>query len=189
MPTFGHGSVHERIRIVSEEILANPEAPSLYVKRAHLFLEDGVIEKAILDLGSAIEKGGEEYPPALMCYAELYQQIGSHDAALEYIDRFLDLQQIHTTGFGIRADILVSMGKTPSALNYYKKIVIHTPTLSPENYYDIIDLLIKEVWLDEALFYCREAKRKLGPLLVLDEKIVHIHTLSPNYEEAISHLD
>jgi len=189
LPTFGHGSVHERIRLVGEEILANPEDASLYVKRAHLFLEDGVIEKAMLDLGSAIEKGGEEYPPALMCYAQLYQQIGSHDAALDYIDRFLDLQQINVIGFGIKADILVSLEANSAALDFYKKIVIHTTNPSPENYYDIVDLLIEEVRLDEALFYCREAKRKLGPLLILDEKIVHIQTLSANYEAAIDPLD
>ncbi len=189
LAVFGHGEVHERIRIVGEEITAAPEDASLYVKRAYLYLEDGDFDMTIADLNFAQELEGESYPPLLMCSSEMYHKLGANEAALKYIDAFLDEQPFHVLGFRTKAQILESLNDIPAAIDYYKKVVIHTTTPLPENYLSIIDNLSLDDRVDEAVFYCKEAMRTFGPILTFQEKLIDIYMEAGRYHEAIVVLD
>ena len=118
LPALGHGDVHQRIDIVTEEIALDSMNGHLFVKRASLYLEDGDFMNTVLDLETAVSLTSEDFPPYLMASANMYHKLGAYDAALKYIDRFLEMKNIHVLGFRTKANILQSKGDIDAAIKY-----------------------------------------------------------------------
>ena len=55
---FGHGELHDRINLVSQELQLRPNLPELYVKRGGLFMDDGDYQNTILDIEKAKSLAG-----------------------------------------------------------------------------------------------------------------------------------
>jgi len=175
---FASGEMKERIQMINDSIKANPENSSLYVDRAQVYLESGDIEMAVLDLQSARQIAGKDIPSSLACYAEIYHRLGDHEVAQEYVDRLLDVEPFSVSAFKSKAKILESVGDLPSAIDYYKKVILYDKTPLPENYMSIVDNLLKENREHEAIFYCKQAINKLGPLLSFEQKLADIQVAS-----------
>jgi tetratricopeptide (TPR) repeat protein len=186
---FAHGEVHERILIVSEEIANSPNDPMLYVKRANMYLEDGDYDETILDIYKAIEIGGDNYAPVKMVTAHMYFKLGMNEIALKHIDHFLILEEDHVLGLLTKAKILVEMKQNEQAAEYFQQAIEKTTTHLPENFMDLVNVLVESGQLELALQYCELAQFKFGKLLVFDLKIIEIANQKEDYEMVLKILD
>lgn len=189
MSVFGHGEVHERITIASEEIAKSPNDPMLYVKRASLFLEDGDYDETILDIDRAKALSSEEFPPIKMLNAQMYFKLEMYDVALKHIDKFLELEENHVLGTITKAKILKGLNEFDEAAKYYKLAIDNTTTHLPENFMDLINSLIQDNQLELAFEYCNIAQEKFGELLVFQLKAIDIAKLQNEYEVVLNILD
>lgn len=186
---FGHGEVHERIVLVSEEINAAPNNADLYIKRANLYLEDGDFNEVILDINKAKSLAGKNFPPTKMLNAQMYFKLQSNEVALKHINEFLALEEMHVLGLLTKAKILVELDKREEAIECYKLAIENTSTLLPENFIDLINTMVDDLQYKEALQYCELAQLKFGQLLIFDLKSIEIAKLLEDYEFVLSKLD
>jgi tetratricopeptide (TPR) repeat protein len=186
---FAHGEVHERIVIATEEINAAPNDPLLYVKRANLYLEDGDYDETILDIYQAIEIGGENFAPVKMVTAHMYFKLGMNEIALKHIDHFLILEEDHVLGLLTKAKILVEMKQHEQAAEYFQQAIEKTTTHLPENFMDLVNVLVESDQLELALQYCELAQFKFGKLLIFDLKAIEIAKQKEDYAMVLQILD
>jgi tetratricopeptide (TPR) repeat protein len=181
--------VHERIVIATEEINAAPNDPLLYVKRANLYLEDGDYDETILDIYQAIEIGGENFAPVKMVTAHMYFKLGMNEIALKHIDHFLILEEDHVLGLLTKAKILVEMKQHEQAAEYFQQAIEKTTTHLPENFMDLVNVLVESDQLELALQYCELAQFKFGKLLIFDLKAIEIAKQKEDYAMVLQILD
>lgn len=171
---FGHGEIHDRINLVTEEISQTPNNPVLYIKRGSLYMDDGDYDKTFLDIEAAKVLAGDEYPPTMFLLAKMYFKLGTYDIALKHINNFLSKQENHVLGLLTKAKILVALDKNDEAVIYYQLAIQKTTTLLPENFMDLINVQIADGQLDAAYQNYELAQLKFGNLLVFDLKAIDI---------------
>lgn len=186
---YGHGEIHERIDIVSKEIIGSPNDPMLYIKRASLYLDDGDFDETILDIERAKLLAGEDYPPAMMTYASMCYKMGTYEIALRHIDNFLSNEEGHVLGMLTKAKILRELDNNKAAAEYYRLAIEKTTTHLPENFLDLINVLIEDEEFETAFEVYEAAENKFGRLLVMDLKAMEIAKASNDYTKLFGILD
>ncbi len=189
MTSYGHGEIHERISIVSDEISGDPENSMLYIKRASLYLDDGDYDATILDIEKANELAGENFPPAMITYANLCYKMTTYEVALRHIDDFLSYKENHVLGLLTKAKILRALKNNKAAAEYYKLAIEKTTTHLPENFLDLINVLIQDKDYDTALEAYDAAVEKFGKLLVLDLKAMEIAKANNDHTTLLNIID
>lgn len=83
---FSEGRLSEAIAAYNEAIDLNPTSPSLYARRARVYVEQGDIENAIADYEKAIELQPRS-PENYRALADLYYQQGDYESALQIYEQ------------------------------------------------------------------------------------------------------
>ncbi|MCB0501762.1 MAG: hypothetical protein KDD32_03710 [Bacteroidetes bacterium] len=186
---FGHGELHDRINLVSQELQLRPNLPELYVKRGGLFMDDGDYQNTILDIEKAKSLAGEDYPPCMFLLAKMYFKLETYDAALKEINNFLATEDDHVLGLLTKAEILIALDENEAAAKCYQQAIEKTTTLLPENFFDLINVQIANDQLDNAFKNYQLAQLKFGNLLVFDLKAIEIAELRNDYTSIHEILD
>ncbi|MEZ5007126.1 MAG: hypothetical protein R2753_03120 [Chitinophagales bacterium] len=171
---YGHGEIHDRINLVTEEISQSPNDPVLYIKRGSLYMDDGDYDKTFLDIEAAKALAGEEYPPTMFLLAKMCFKMETYDIALRHINSFLSKEEGHVLGLLTKAKILTALEENDEAANFYQQAIEKTTTLLPENFMDLINVQIEAGQLDAAYQNYELAQMKFGNLLVFDLKAIEI---------------
>ena len=171
---LAQSDIPQQLDVVTESILQDPGNASLFVQRATLHLEVMDLESALSDLGKSTELAGENFPPALITLATLYLQQDDYSTALQYVDHFLNIKRINIRGFQLKAEILEAQGEFEEAIDYRKKVLIHSDKDHLAYYLSVIELLRKQERYPEAIFYCQTAKRVMGRLPEIDGQLAEL---------------
>lgn len=83
---FSEGRLGDAIAAYNEAIDLNPTSPSLYARRARVYVEQGEIESAIADYEEAIELQPRS-PENYRALADLYYQQGDYESALRVYEQ------------------------------------------------------------------------------------------------------
>lgn len=83
---FSEGRLSEAIAAYNEAIDLNPTSPSLYARRARVYVEQGNVESAIADYEKSIELQPRS-PENYRALADLYYQQGDYESALQVYEQ------------------------------------------------------------------------------------------------------
>lgn len=131
--SFGHGDLHERILLVSQEIKTHPDSASLYFKRAKLYFHHNEFDLSILDLDQAAHLGFHD-PLIDLFYAKANQKLQKHDSALFYTNKILRNDTSNVNAIKIQAQVLFAQKDFTKSGIAYENLINKSRRTLPENY-------------------------------------------------------
>lgn len=185
--SLAHGELHERIKVVSEEIKTFPDSAFLYLKRGELYFLHEDFQKSIMDFDSCTILGLDD-PRLHLGFANSYGEIGKYHTAIEHLDKILTNNKLDVNALRLKGQLLYESGQYLKAAHNFEKVIFNAKKSFPELYIEAsfawensndVNALLKA---SESIIMGIE---KLGDLLVFYNRLVEIHLKSKDYTSAL----
>jgi len=137
-PNFGHGDLHERILLLSEKIVSNPDSASLYFERAKLYFYHKEFSLSIDDLNSSGKLGYED-PLKDLFYAKANQKLNNYNKTLKYTSKILAEDTANVNAIKIQAEVFFDQENYLQSANAYDNLINSSRRTLPENYLNASD--------------------------------------------------
>lgn len=134
-PAWAHGSVHERIDVVSTQLAEHPKDGALYVLRATLHLEHGDAGDALKDLDAA-EKVGGELSGIPVLRARALAVLGRRGEALKVLGEHLAVHPESVGAYLTRASLHEEATQHKAAALDYARAIEHADLPKADYYLD-----------------------------------------------------
>ncbi|MBK7403723.1 MAG: hypothetical protein IPJ41_03580 [Phycisphaerales bacterium] len=185
-----HPDLGERITHVTSQIAANPENPSLWIRRGRLFRDNREWERALADVDHALELDPGIEAAQLLRVAVLVQ-LDRPGEALAGADRYLDQHADDPEALVLHARALVALGQPRTAAADLDAAIRRME-------HPAIDLLVERARtlaageggdLDAALKSLDEAAGLVGPVISLRLEAVRLAHAAGRDDLALPRLD
>jgi predicted Zn-dependent protease len=182
-----HGSVHERIEAIGEELARRPGDASLLVERGDLWVLDGSHALAARDFEAA-----QAIDPALpdleRKLANALLQAGEPSRALPHLDALLAREPDHADGLLVRARVQAALGRREAADRDYERAIALSSPPSPRLYRERAQLAREGGDPETAIQTLEAGIARLGPIAALIELAGEIERERGRHEAALGHL-
>jgi tetratricopeptide (TPR) repeat protein len=183
-----HDGLVKQIAALSAQIAQSPSSPSLYVKRAELYRENGQWNEALADLDRA-----ERIEPAIaisnLVRAHVNLDRRDWQAAVDAATRFISRQPEHADARVVRARAYAQLGRhEPSAADFTSALAVRP---LPDLYIERAKVLAGpgRGALEPALRSLDEGIARLGPIVTLELEAIQLELRLNNYDAALARLD
>lgn len=183
-----HGTFHDLITTVSDQIKTEPDNAELYVKRSRLCLEHEDWESALVDL----ERADRLAPGMLesdLIRGEALALAGRWDAALAVLNDLLKAHADQPSALLQRARVLKHLQQDGPCLNDYRLALDKTPHPEPELFQEVAEALMARAMGGEAVAVLQRGLKAFGDIPSLVLKAMEIETAAGQFDAALSRID
>lgn len=195
----GHGSAHEQILKLSEQIEASPKDPQLYLQRADLYLAHQYPEAALNDYQQALQ-----LEPGLIAaklgLGTIQLQMGEFKPALASLNDYIKVVEKDSRAWVCRARVHYALGEFQKSVEDYENAVRHTPTPRPEWFLEQAQATVEWLWKDGSVEDKKNAYRnavgkidagiaKLGSAVTLELAAMDYERLAGDFDQAIKRVE
>lgn len=180
----GHGSVHDRLAAVEDQIADSPTAAPLYLRRAALLGEHEDWVPALRDCDRA-----QQLDPAIevdLMRGNLLLAAAQPAAAVTALDRFLLRHPDHPPALISRSRALMKLGRQPAAIVDLRAAVRHSTTLEPDLVVELADALAAHAEPLEAITALDSGIAKLGAAPALAVRALELELTLKNFDAALA---
>ena len=190
LPSYAHGSFHERIARANRAVEAEPDAPGPYLRRAEIRRHHGDLVEAMADLerAAAMDPGGREVD---YLRGHVYLDSGRHEDAEAAFGRFLAHEPRNPAALEGRARALAALGRHLEAADAYSHAIESRPVAVPATYLARADALARagDEYLPEALRGLDAGLAALGPVMTLQRAAIDLEIRRGNFDAALARLE
>lgn len=183
-----HGTFHELVTAISDEIAEQPRNAALYFKRARLHLEHADWKSTLIDL----EMTDRLAPGALesgLVRGQALALAGMPDAAKDTLDEFLKTHAAHPLGLLERARVLKTLEQHDASLADYRQALDNTLHPEPDLFHEAAGALAERALHEEALQVLRRGLKTFGDVPSLVLKAMEIEIATGQYDAALTRVD
>lgn len=141
-PAFAGPSLQKHLAAIAEHIAADPQNPSLYLRRALVHSDSAHNSLALKDVATAERMGGVTAGTQLT-RGILYYRIGKFAEALRRFDQALKTKPDHLVALSYRSRLLRDMQQTNAALADYRRLIALNPAVDAGHYVSAATLMLK----------------------------------------------
>jgi tetratricopeptide (TPR) repeat protein len=165
---LGHGTYHELIEEVDNELALRPNDSTLLTRRAFIHVEHEDWKTALVDLERALRSGANESDLSYLRGRALASG-GLHEAAREELDRYIATHEDAGMARLERARVLGKLGVHEASLNDYRAFLKASTQMEPEFVIEMAEAMAAQGLHDEALSVLASGIKQIGnvPQLVL----------------------
>lgn len=185
---LAHGTFHERLRHMQEEIEARPGDPLLQCRMAELHSEHGNLPEAL----AAVERAAEidpEYVLLDLVRGAIFLQTRRLPEARAALDRYLTKSPGNSHALLLRARTKVAAVEPGEALADYREALRVATNPQPDLYQEVSDALLAQGSSDEALTVLETGLRVLGPIPSLTLRAMDLEVGTGRFDAALSRVD
>lgn len=183
-----HGSFHELVTALSEEITAQPANAELYFKRARLHLEHADWKATLIDL----EMTDRLAPGVLetgLIRGQAMTVAGMPDAAKALLDEFLQTHVDHPIGLLERARVLKKLEQHEASLADYRLALERTAHPEPDLFHETATALAERGHSKEAVQVLQRGLKTFGDVPSLVLKAMEIETAMGQFDAALTRVE
>ncbi len=187
---FAHGDLDLQIERISKRIEKNPSNANLYLKRGQLYNQHKEPKKAKQDYLLARNLDNSLLITDLLL-AQMFSDNNEVNAALPYVNLFLENHTNHSIALITRAKIYQQMGQPDLCQKDLENALTHITEPNPSHFISISEavLMTDDSNISEALSWLKKGEEKFGFDIVLKSKEVDLYVQSKQYENAILTID
>lgn len=192
LPTFlsAHGDLDLQIERISKRIEKDSGEANLYIKRGQLYNKHKEPEKAKEDYLFARNLDSSLLITDLLL-AQMFADHNEANAALPYINLFLDYHPNHSIALITRAKIYQQLKQSNLCQKDLENAMTQIKEPTPTHFVSISDavLLTDHSNIIEAMSWLKKGEERFGFDIVLKSKEVDLYVKSEQYENAILTID
>lgn len=160
-----HGSLHEQIVALTQDIAASGDNAASYLRRGelHRLHQDWAAAQADYDAASRLDPPGVEVH---RCRAALWLDLGAAQRALESLDLFLSRAEDAETRL-LRARAFRALGTTTAAIDDYDRAIASLAQPRPEHYLERARWISESGETEAALASLEAGIARLGAIVTL----------------------
>ena len=172
---YGHGEMHDVIKVKNEEITKDPQNASLYLQRGLLYEQHGAADEAVKDFNHA-EKLKPELTDFNLLRGKVLLANDQFKEALENLNRSLQKNSTKTNSpaYALRGRAFYSLKKYDEAEKDFIKAVDFSEDLRPALVLELMHAHLKSTGAKRktALSYLEKGLERVGPsIALLSERI------------------
>lgn len=175
-----------RLELVGQQIAIRPFDARLFLQRALIYSDMGLVDQALADVARA-ETLGDPQDAALVHGIVQYRQ-GQLAAAEALLEQFLAKHPRHVGALEYRARILRDAGKTGPAAAAYLALLEQRPDSTPGTYLAASNLLAAEQGYAAAIALLDRRMAQVGPIPQLQRAAIAMEVQRQDYPAAILRL-
>ncbi len=184
---FSHGDLHERILYHTFLIENHPDSAMLFLERGELYYQHESYEEALADF-ETYRSHGAISNRFYLSNAKANLKSGQLETAMASIDELLEIETNDVRALRLKGNVFEAMGRFTEAAGHYEKVISLAEKTFTENYFETSTAWEKagtEEGFDHAVQVLEKGIEDLGPLLVLHDRLVSLHTDNGYFNEAI----
>ena len=185
---FAHGPIHELIAQISDEIKAQPDNASLYLKRGEYHRIDENFDAAYSDFQRALDLDSSLSLEVDFQMASLFSEHGYALSGMKFIDSFLRQRPSYPKALLVRAGLQLQLGQDSLALESFTQALSYSKEPRPHHYIDIARACLRadSTNFDGALKWLKEGEQSLGFNIVLRSYAIEIDCKRQAWDEALA---
>lgn len=185
---FAHGELSGQINQLTQKIKLDEKNANLYLQRGELHRLNGNAKAALEDYDRT-QKLNPELSEVDLARARLFFDASMPEMAEISLKRFLQIQPNHTEALILLAKTHRTEKDFKAALAEYDQAISTASKLKPDYFMARAEILMKLKRGEEALRSIDEGMIKLGNLISLQEKAIHLETQLKQWGGALNRID
>ena len=187
---LGHGTVHEKINLLTEKLEANPHDVAALTQRGGQYMLDQNWDAAYSDFCAAASLEPLE-PKHLLRQASALQKGGWNHTALFQATRYLRKRPNHVQARMLRAKIHAALGHVEQSVSDFDHAIRLAPVPNPELYVSRATTLLAldKQLTNRVLQGLDDGLAKLGSVPSLQMKALEIESKRNHFDNALQRVD
>lgn len=189
---YSHGMIHEQIHDLTKQINKHPDNTALLMKRGRLYIEDEKYTAAkndfmrILKLDSQ-NRSTHYYLSDVALKQHQYKKAIHH--ATQFISMLQDEAGALSRGYRLLGAAYEGQKNHSQAAIAYQEVLKVSEQPHPEYYLDLANVLHKAQQHQQAINVLDDGLSRLGTLIVLQDKALHIEIDAEKHSNALQRID
>lgn len=183
-----HGDLQQRIADLTDRISTHPDSLSLYESRGELYLQHGDFQLAYADFNFCLHHGFTS-SIVLLGMSQAIEPIGSLDSSMYYVTKALEIDPEWISAMEWKARLYFLMKNPCASAATYESLLEKLDQPGPSLFIDAAD-----AWkncnehdaFEHSVEIVRSGLSKIGPLHVLERKLVELYIEHKDYDEALA---
>ena len=188
--SHAHGTFHDRIKHVNQQIKDDPLNPGLYLNRAGIYRNHGDWDAALADIDHASQLDPDR-PDVDYFRGQVFLRANNPQKAEAALRRFLESAPHHTAARVARAQALAKLNRYMEAAEDYRDALEYALVPIPEYYLEYARVLVSAGagYRKEAIRVLDEGVARLGLIITLELAAIELEVEQGLFDEALARLE
>lgn len=186
--SWAHGSYHDELQRVNEQLEVSPNDGRLWYQRAWIDFLHGDWQLSLSDLEKA-ERLAPGQLPFDFVRGQALAAGGQYEAAKTVLDDFIKANPEHGPATAMRARVLEKLGKHEASLADFRAALHKKPEPEPDLYQEAAEALAAQGLNDDAVLVLQNGLERLGNIPSLELKALDIEVRTRRFDAALRRVD